>query len=87
MQNVYFFIQLFDSVLTSLLRLKLTIFVCSTLSWLKNWHHGYGRTVCYYESHALGLSFLCLPYENLKNVVFFKPKILPSTDTLIGLAI
>ena len=25
-----------------------------------------GVTVCRYESHTVGLSFLCHPYENLK---------------------
>jgi len=47
MQNVYFFIQSFDSELTSLLRLKLTIFVCSTLSGLKNCGHKVVTTVGY----------------------------------------
>jgi hypothetical protein len=48
MQNVYFFIQLFDSELTSLLRLKLTIFVCSTLSGLKNCPDLLSKTVGYF---------------------------------------
>lgn len=36
MQNVYFFIQLFDSELTSLLKENLTILVSPTLSGSKN---------------------------------------------------
>lgn len=70
MQNAYFFIQLFDSELTSLLREKLTIFVSPTLSGSKNWCHPELATVCSYESHTVGLSILCHPYENLKVVHF-----------------
>lgn len=44
-------------------------------------------TVCRYESHTVGLSFLCHPYEILKNAVFFDHLILPSVHTLIGLVI
>ncbi|MBU1143769.1 MAG: hypothetical protein KKH92_09040, partial [Firmicutes bacterium] len=34
------------------------------------WHHPAIATVCCYESHALELSFLCRPYENLKIASF-----------------
>ena len=44
-------------------------------------------TVCRYESQALGLSFLCHPYEILKKDTFFDCSILSSVDTLIGLVI
>ena len=53
----------------------------------QGWHHPAIATVCCYESHTVVLSFLCHLYENLKNVVFLDHYILPSIDTLIGLAI
>ena len=51
------------------------------------WHHPAIATVCWCESHTVGLSFLCHLYEKLENVIFLDHCILPSTDTLIGLAI
>ena len=47
MQNAYFFIQLFDSELTSLLREKLTIFVSPTLSGSRNCRDLQCKTVGY----------------------------------------
>ena len=69
MYNVYFFIQLFDSELTSLLREKLTIFVSPTLSWSKNRLDPYGMTVCCYESHTVEHTMLNCNRGTIRNIL------------------